>query len=121
MRVFKTKIFHQWAEDIKLDNAVLCRTTEELIQGRYEACLGSNLYKKRIAFGGKGKSGGLRLIIAFKQEKKVFFVYGFKKNKKGNIAKKEVEALKEQAQTYLMLNEEQIQKAIETKKFIEIL
>lgn len=121
MRVFKTKVFHQWAENIKLDNAVLCTATEELIQGQCEACLGSNLYKKRIAFGGKGKSGGLRLIIAFKQEEKLFFIYGFKKNKKGNITKKELEALKEQAQTYLMLSEEQIQRSIETKKFIEIL
>jgi len=91
-----------------------------LIQGRYEACLGGSLYKKRIAFGGKGKSGGLRLIIAFRREEKIFFVYGFKKNKKENITEEEVEALKEQAQTYLMLSEEQIQKAIETKKFIEI-
>ena len=52
------------------------------------------LYKKRIAFGGKGKSGGLRTIIALRQEDKMFFVYGFAKNKLENITLKEIAALK---------------------------
>ena len=120
MRIFKTRIFHHWTEKIGLDNNTLHQATHELIHGQYAACLGSNLYKKRVAFGGKGRRGGLRLIIAFKHEARTFFIYGFSKNKKGNVTKKEVEALKELAKAYLTLNEEQIQKAIETEKFIEI-
>ena len=121
MRVFKTRIFHQWAVEIGLDDSILRQAIEELIQGQYEANLGGFLYKKRIAFGGKGKSGGLRTIIALRREDKAFFVYGFSKSKKENIAIKAVETLKKLAKDYLMYNEEQVQKSIEVKKFIEVL
>ena len=79
------------------------------------------LYKKRIAFGGKGKSGGLRTIIALRQEDKMFFVYGFAKNKLENITLKEIAALKKIAKDYLAYDKQQIQKALATAKFIEVL
>ena len=46
-------------------------------QGGYEANLGSNFYKKRISVGHKGKSGGVRTILAFKVNDKAFFMYAF--------------------------------------------
>ena len=121
MRVFKTKTFHQWTEKIGLDDIVLCKAIEELVRGQYEANLGGYLYKKRIAFSGKGKSGGLRTIIAFRREDKAFFVYGFSKNEKQNITAKDAETLKKLAKNYLTYSEEQMQKSIETHKFIEVL
>ena len=121
MRIFKTRLFHQWAKKIGLNDTSLCKATEELAQGLYEANLGGYLYKKRLAFGGKGKSGGLRTIIAFKQEDKAFFVYGFAKNKKDNVTTEETEMLKKLAKKYLAYDEKQIQKAIESIDFIRVL
>jgi len=82
--------------------------------------LGGNLYKKRLAFGGKGKRGVLILIIAFKQKEKTFFIYDFAKNKNNNITKKEIRALKKLTKIYLTYDDRQTQKAIEIKEFIEI-
>lgn len=89
-------------------------------QGLYEANLGGNIYKKRIALGNKGKRGGARTIIAFKIQGKAFFIYGFAKNKKGNITHKDEEALRALAKLYFSYDENQIEQAIKIGEFIEV-
>ena len=120
MRVFKTKAFDQWATIIKLHNESLQQAIVEIEQGQYEANLGGYLYKKRIAFGSKGKSGGARIIVAFKRENKAIFVYGFSKNQKANITPKELIALKKLAKIYFTCTEEQIKNILKIKEFIEV-
>jgi hypothetical protein len=97
MRIFKTKLFHQWVRKIELDNTALKIAVNEIMLGLYEASLGGHLFKKRIRIKGKGKSSGIRTIIAFKKEDKAFFVYGYAKNKKANINETEKRIYKELA------------------------
>ena len=80
-----------------------------------------NLYKKRVAVGSKGKSGGLRTILVYKAaDDKVFCVDVFPKNKKENIMKTELAGLKRLADYMLRLKETEIKKSIETKALIEV-
>ena len=51
--------------------------------------------KKRIAIGGRGKSGGLRTIPAHRQADRVVFLYLFGKNERDNITDLERTALSE--------------------------
>ena len=79
MRIFKTKLFHQWASKEGLNDAALCRAVDEIERGLIDANLGGRVFKKRVAIQGRGKSGGLRTLLAFKHEDKAFFIYGFAK------------------------------------------
>ena len=120
MRVFKTKLFSRRAKDMGLDDNVLFNAAKELSQGAYEANLGGNIYKKRIALGNRGKSGGARTIVAFKIKDKAIFLYGFPKNERGNITQKEEIALKGLAEVFLSYGDHQIDGAIKTGDLIEV-
>lgn len=120
MKIFKTKIFHQWTKKVDLEDMVLKQAIDEMLNGQYEANLGGHLYKKRVAIGSKGKRGGVRTIIAFKKEHDVFFVYGFAKNAKANINSKEKEFLKELANDLFLLNDQCVTTLIVKKELIEV-
>lgn len=118
--ILKNKFFTHWAKKLKISDSVLIDTMNEMISGLYEANLGGHIYKKRIPIGNKGKSGGARTIIAYKSNEKAIFLYGFSKNEKPNITKKEEEALKILAKIYFNYNAGQLYKAINAGELIEV-
>ena len=77
MRIYKNKAFHKWATKEGLNNKALLEAVTEIEKGLIDANLGGHLYKQRVAVGGKGKSGGVRILLAYKPADKVFFIYGF--------------------------------------------
>jgi hypothetical protein len=70
-------------------------------EGDYEADLGGNLLKKRIARPGHGKSGGFRAVVATRDGDRCFFIYGFAKNERSDMDDEEEAALKAWAKTWL--------------------
>lgn len=98
----------------------LYKALEEVRSGKYEANLGGHVYKKRIRFEGKGKSGSGRTIVCYQKGDKAIFVHGFAKNEKSNLSNKELIALKEFAKILLGLSDEQIQIALRAGDFIEV-
>jgi hypothetical protein len=101
MRIFKSKWFNKWADKEGLTDEALVVAVTEMEDGLIDADLGGHVYKKRAAIEGQGKSGGLRTILAFKVGNKSFFMFGFAKNKQGNINKKELKSLKLMAKILL--------------------
>ena len=75
MRIFKTKLFNQWLGKIGLDNEALKIAVKEIVSGLYEASLDGHLFKRRIHI--KGKSSGVRTIIAFKKDDTAFLYIDF--------------------------------------------
>lgn len=120
MRILKIKSFCRWAKELGLGDKVLIKTVDEMNKELYEANLGGNVYKKRIAIGNRGKRGGIRVIVVFKSGKRTIFIYGFAKNKRANITPIEEEALKALAKTYINYDEYQINQAIKTGELIEV-
>src|ERR1700722_2850946 len=110
MRILKNKPFSQWARKLRITDKTLVTAINEMINGLYEANLGGHIYKKRVALGHRGKSGGGKNIIAFKMNDKAIFIYGFSKGDKSNITEKEEEALKNLAKGYFGYDENQINK-----------
>ena len=104
-----------------LDNDTLVAATEELSDGLCEAALGGGIYKKRIGLPGKGKSGGVRTIIAYKSEKIAVFMYGFAKSKKDNITDKELTALKHLAKLYFSYDDKQLKQAVHHHELLEVI
>ncbi len=111
MKRLKTKYFSKWAKKAKILDFELLKSTRELEKGLYSADLGGYLFKVRIAQESRGKSSGYRTIIAYKAEKRQIFLYGFAKNERKNISKKELESFKKLAKDYLNLTALQIRKA----------
>jgi hypothetical protein len=60
MQIFKTKDFGKRADSSGLADEDLAAAINEVRDGLVDAALGGGLFKKRIAIGGKGKSGGVR-------------------------------------------------------------
>lgn len=76
--------------------------------------------KKRVALPGRGKRGGARTLVAFKQGEKAFFVYGFAKNERADISDKELKALKLLAKELLNYPAETLAKAMKAGELIEV-
>lgn len=79
MRVFKNKAFSKWATKEGLGDETLLAAVDEMECGLIDADLGGHVVKKRVALAGRGKSGGVRTLLAYKVGNKAFFVYGFTK------------------------------------------
>lgn len=120
MRVFKNKAFFRWANEVELTNDALKQAINEISKGLYEANLGGNVFKKRIALDGRGKSAGTRTIVAFKTDNYAFFIYGYAKNVRSNISEKEETALKKLAKIYFSFSDEQLAQAIHVGELIEV-
>lgn len=120
MRVFKNKVFSKWAAKEGLDDAALLAAVEEMERGLIDADLGGHVVKKRVAIGGRGKSGGARTLLAYKIGNKAFFVYGFAKNARANIRSEELKALKQLAKELLGYGEKAIAEAIKHGALIEV-
>jgi hypothetical protein len=120
MVIYKHKIFHQWSKTEGLKDTTLRKTIDEMNKGLYEANLGSGLYKKRVAMPGKGKRGSYRTHIAFMDNEKAFFIYGFSKNQKSEITNNEKEIYRKLAKDLLSMNEKEIQNLLVMNKLFEV-
>jgi len=120
MWIGKTKLFAKWAAKEGLTDAVLVTAIEEINAGSVEANLGGEVYKKRIAMPGRGKRGSSRTILAFRQNDKAYFIYGFAKNERENLKPDEVKALKRYAKQLLEYDDKAMKKMLKTGTIIEV-
>ena len=67
---------------------------ERAERGAIDADLGGGLIKQRVARPGQGRSGGFRMIVAYRAAGRAVFLYAFAKNDRGNIGDGELEALR---------------------------
>ena len=111
MRIFKSRAFNKWAAKERVSDQALIGAVADL---------GSCLYKKRVAVGGKGKSGGVRTLLAFKLGDKAFFIYGFAKNTRANIKQNEEKALKRYAAVLLGYSDKELNQAVAAGALIEV-
>lgn len=120
MIIYKTRWFKNWSANENVPDKSLLNAIGEMEKGLKGAMLGGNLYKKRIAIQGRGKRGGKRVIIAFIENKKAFFVYGFSKNEIENIDTIQEKSLKEVSKKLLIYTEKEIQHAIRENILFEV-
>ncbi|MEH2080642.1 MAG: type II toxin-antitoxin system RelE/ParE family toxin [Nostoc sp.] len=121
MIIYKTRWFDRWARKEGLNDLSLCTAVNEMTAGLYEDDLGGGLFKKRIARSGQGKRGGFRTLVATNKGDCWFFVFGFPKNERSNINKKEEEALKKLASVLLSYTLEDLEKAKLEVELMEVI
>lgn len=120
MKVYKTRSFKQWADDESLSDDALKNAIKEMQDGLIDANLGGSVYKKRIATQGRGKSGSVRTLLAFKVNEKAFFAFGFSKSERGNIQDDELKALKKLAKKLFSHDEKALKLMIKHGKLFEV-
>ncbi|MBN2703310.1 MAG: type II toxin-antitoxin system RelE/ParE family toxin [Pontiellaceae bacterium] len=120
MKDLMTRRFFKWVSKQSVSKAELATALEELKDGVFEASLGGDLYKKRIRFKGRGKSGSGRTIICYKRGGRAIFIHGFAKNEKDNLSAKEQFALREFSKILTGLTDAQFEKAIANGDFKEV-
>ena len=119
-RILKTRTFNRWLRKTLLTDAALLKAIDEMEQGLVDADLGGNLYKKRVALPGRGKSGSTRTLIATNRQDRWFFMFGFEKNDKENITQAELAYLQEVAQIFLGYSSDELQLAIDKGELLEV-
>jgi len=120
-RVFKYTRFSRFASKEGITDHELLEAVNQLEAEQADANLGGDVYKVRIARPGEGKSGGHRVIVYFRNEYRTFFSYGFSKNDRGNISRKELKRFKEDAKDRLSFTDEEIEAYLRNGTFIEII
>ncbi len=120
MDIYKNKLFNKWAQKEKLSDNTLIEVAEEVINGSVEADLGGYLFKKRVPKPGAGKSGGYRVLLAYKKGNRIIFLHAFAKNKKANISSKEKDALMIIAKSFMAATKKQLQALIKQGSILEV-
>lgn len=119
-RIFKTKTFSKWFNKSELTNENLIAAVNEMELGLYEANMGANLYKKRVAIGNSGKSRGARVVVATKLKKHWFFIYAFAKNERSNIDNIELLHFQKLAEVFLNFSEKNLMQLLKNSTLIEV-
>jgi hypothetical protein len=120
VRVFKIRWFARFARGERIDDKSLSEAIARASRGLVDADLGGGLIKLRVARQGRGRSGGYRMIIAFRMRKRAVFLYGFAKNERGNIGPDELDDLRLVAHAWLEATTERIEAALKDGALQEV-
>lgn len=120
VRVYKTKWLARFTRREKLSDAGLAEAIERAERGLIEADLGGGLIKQRVARAGGGRSGGYRMLVAYRAETRAVFLYGFAKSERENITDDELLSLREIAAGFLGASDEGIGHAVEDGTLQEV-
>ena len=119
-RIFKSKWFVRFAHKERISDAKLCEAISDADKGNVNADYGGGVIKQRIARPGQGKSGSYRSIIYYRRGDKAFYVYGFSKKDRDNIADDEVREFKRQAKLTLALSDADLSKLLANETYQEV-
>jgi hypothetical protein len=88
----------------RIDDADLIEAIERAGRGLIDADLGGGLIKQRVARAGQGRSGGFRMVVAYRMRDRAVFLYGFSKSARDNIEDDELQTLRSVAADMLGYN-----------------
>lgn len=119
MLILKLKSFSRWAKCENVTDKSLKKAINEIQKGLIDANLGGGLFKKRVARKGQGKRGGYRTLLAYQENERAVFMFGFPKSDLENIKDDQLKELKNMAMQYLNASHIEIQKLIANKILIK--
>ena len=120
MRVFKTKWFARFVRREGIADKSLREAIERAERGMIDADLGGGLIKQRVAREGQRRSGGYRMIVAYRVRVRAVFLFGFAKSQREDIERDEMLFLREIAADLLSADAAKIRERIEAGALQEI-
>lgn len=110
----------KFARRERIADASLKEAIERAEHGLIDANLGGGLIKQRVARPGQGRSGGYRMLVAYRTKSRAVFLYGFAKNERENIEPDELLTFRDIAADLLAADSARIAEAIENGVLQEI-
>src|SRR5438105_2583594 len=104
----------------KVTNASLREALSRAQRGLIDADLSGHIIKQRVARKGQGRSGGYRVIVAFRAPDRGIFLLGFAKSARDNISADELESLKKTAASWLAADAATIERSIDEGVLVEV-
>ena len=120
MQIFKTKWLARFAKHEGIADASLIEAVARAERGLIDADLGGGLIKQRVARRGKGRSGGYRMLIAYRLKERAVFLYGFAKNERDNVSSDELLTAREIASCWLAADAQRIARALAEDELQEV-
>ena len=120
MRIFKSKWLARFARHEGIADESLRDAIDRAERGLIDADLGGGLIKQRVARQGKGRSGGYRMVIAYRAEGRAVFLSAFAKKQRENIEPEELVELREVGLNWLNASVQKIALAIEDGALQEV-
>jgi hypothetical protein len=112
MRLFATKWFTRFARSERIADDALCEAIARAERGLIDADLGRGLIKQRVARHRQGRSGGFRVLIAYRRGTRGVFLYGFAKRERDNIRSDQLAAWQTRAQEVLASRDDVIDRNV---------
>jgi hypothetical protein len=113
VRVFKTKWFARFAQRERIADASLAEAVRRAERGLVDADLGGGVIKQRVARSGQGRSGGYRVLAAYRRKTRAVFLFGFAKSERDNVEDDELATLRDIARGWLEADGKALARAIE--------
>ncbi len=85
-----------------------------------DADLGGGLIKQRVARSGQGRSGGYRMVVAYRVRDRAVFLFGFAKSELENIDADQLAELRKIAVGWLEEPDDGIERALDDDRLQEI-
>src|ERR1700733_12759083 len=120
MQIYKTRWFARFARHERISDASLQEAIERAERGLVDADLGGGLIKQRVARRGQGRSGGYRVIVAYRVRDLAVFLYGFAKSERANIDSSQLATAHKIAAKWLAADSANIKLAIEERELLEV-
>ncbi len=120
MCIFKTKWLVRFARREQVTDDSLREAIARVARGIIDADLGGGIIKQRVARLGQGRSGGHRMLIAYRAGERAVFLYGFAKSERENIGPDELATLREIGAAWLAADAGEIAQALQDKVLQEV-
>lgn len=113
-------MFARFARNQRIRDRDLCEVVERTGEGLIDADLGGGVIKQRLARPGQSRSGGFRVLFAFRPQDRAVFIYGFAKNERAHIDDKELKTLREIAAAWLAASPQNIDREVTDGRLLEV-
>jgi hypothetical protein len=120
MRVFMTKWFARFTRNEQIEDTSLLEAISRAERGLIDADLGGGLIKQRVARQGKGRSGGYRMIVAYRAKNRAIFLFGFAKSEMENVAENQLAVARDIARKLLAADDKEIARSIADRELLEV-
>lgn len=120
MRIYKTKWIGRFTRRERIRDDDLAEAVQRAERGLIDADLGGGIIKQRIARVRQGRSGGYRMLLAYREGHRAVFLYGFAKSERENITDDELQTLREIGAAWLAADARRIAKAIKEDVLQEV-
>ena len=120
MEIYQTKRLARFARRERIADRRLLEAIARAERGLIDADPDGGLIKQRVACAGQGRSGGFRMLIAYRAGNRAIFLYGFAKRERENIDPNELLTLREIGAAWITADTRRIARAIEEDALQEV-